>query len=57
MFAADILDRDCEHNDYQLIGKPTTEKYKIDGEKAGTYSYKELSDTSDFILKAYPKNR
>lgn len=47
VWAADVLDRSYEYRDYEITKKPNMEKYTIDGEKAGAFSYKEINDVED----------
>lgn len=43
VLAIEDLDRSDEDTDYEIIEKPNAEKYIIDGETAGAFSYKEIS--------------
>jgi hypothetical protein len=44
--AVNILDHPSGRVDYEIIEKPNMEKYTIDGEKAGIFSYKEIHDVT-----------
>lgn len=53
MIATDVLDPSSEDTQYQFIEKPTIEKYIIDGETAGSFSYREIysnPETSNFFV-------